>query len=80
MKFGLRFPKLGVLAAALMVIPAWFLFNHVKTGFMPDMDEGAFVLDYVMPSGTSLQEKLPSAAGWLYHGLAVTAIAAYMPA
>src|SRR5580658_3188190 len=56
LKFGLRFPRLGVLAALLMVLPAWFLFNHVKTGFMPDMDEGAFVVDYFMPVGTSLGE------------------------
>jgi len=56
LKFGLRFPRLGVLAAVLMVFPAWFLFNHVKTGFMPDMDEGAFVVDYFMPVGTSLAE------------------------
>ncbi len=40
----------------LMIFPAWFLFNHVKTGFMPDMDEGAFVVDYFMPVGTSLAE------------------------
>jgi CzcA family heavy metal efflux pump len=56
LKFGLRFPRLGVLAAILMIFPAWFLFNHVKTGFMPDMDEGAFVVDYFMPVGTSLGE------------------------
>ena len=56
LRFGLRFPRLGVLAALLMVFPAWFLFNHVKTGFMPDMDEGAFVVDYFMPVGTSLGE------------------------
>ncbi len=56
LKFGLRFPRLGVLAALLMVLPAWFLFNHVKSGFMPDMDEGAFVVDYFMPVGTSLAQ------------------------
>ena len=28
----------------------------LKIGFMPDMDEGAFVLDYFMPAGTSLAE------------------------
>jgi CzcA family heavy metal efflux pump len=56
LKFGLRFPRLGVLAALLMVFPAWYLFNNVKSGFMPDMDEGAFVVDYFMPVGTSLAE------------------------
>ena len=28
----------------------------LETGFMPEMDEGAFVLDYFMPVGTSLAE------------------------
>jgi CzcA family heavy metal efflux pump len=56
LKTGLRFPRLGVLAALLMVLPAWWLFDHVKSGFMPDMDEGAFVVDYFMPVGTSLAQ------------------------
>jgi CzcA family heavy metal efflux pump len=56
LKAGLRFPRLGVLAALLMVFPAWWLFDHVKSGFMPDMDEGAFVVDYFMPVGTSLAQ------------------------
>ncbi|MEO8377119.1 MAG: efflux RND transporter permease subunit, partial [Candidatus Sumerlaeota bacterium] len=29
---------------------------HQETGFLPDMDEGGFVLDYTMPVGTSLSE------------------------
>jgi CzcA family heavy metal efflux pump len=28
--------------------------THVERGFLPTMDEGAFVLDYFLPSGTSL--------------------------
>jgi CzcA family heavy metal efflux pump len=56
LKFGLRFPRFGILAALLMVFPAWWLFDHVKSGFMPDMDEGAFVVDYFMPVGTSLAQ------------------------
>jgi CzcA family heavy metal efflux pump len=32
------------------------VYYNLGTGFLPDMDEGAFVLDYIMPSGTSLQE------------------------
>ena len=30
--------------------------STLETGFMPDMDEGAFVLDYNMPVGTSLAQ------------------------
>ena len=53
---GLRRPHLTLLVALLAVLPGWWLFHHVETGFMPDMDEGAFVLDYEMPVGTSLAE------------------------
>src|SRR5262249_13256933 len=51
---GLRRPRLGVALALAMILPAWWLFHHVKTGFMQEMDEGAFVVDYQMPVGTSL--------------------------
>jgi CzcA family heavy metal efflux pump len=35
---------------------AWKLFGKLETGFMPEFDEGAFVIDYKMPAGTSMQE------------------------
>ena len=56
LKVGLRFPKTVMLLALLAVVPGWWLFQHLETGFMPDMDEGAFVLDYNMPVGTSLAQ------------------------
>jgi CzcA family heavy metal efflux pump len=40
----------GVLVASIII------YNLLGTGFLPDMDEGAFVLDYRTPPGTSLQE------------------------
>ena len=51
-----------MLLALLAVVPGWWLFQHVETGFMPDMDEGAFVLDYEMPVGTSLLKPTRSCA------------------
>ena len=36
--------------------PAGGCSHHLETGFMPEMDEGAFILDYWMPVGTSLSE------------------------
>jgi CzcA family heavy metal efflux pump len=56
LRVGLRFPRSAVLLALLAVIPGWWLATHLETGFMPDMDEGAFVLDYNMPVGTSLNQ------------------------
>ena len=35
---------------------AAFLFLRLGTGFLPEMDEGSFVLDYRTPPGTSLAE------------------------
>ena len=52
----LRFPRTAVLLSLLAVVPGWLLYAHIETGFMPEMDEGAFVLDYEMPVGTSLPE------------------------
>jgi multidrug efflux pump subunit AcrB len=34
----------------------FFLYLQIGSGFMPEMDEGAFVLDYTAPPGTSLIE------------------------
>lgn len=34
----------------------WLAFGRVKSGFMPGMDEGGFILDYNAPPGTSLEE------------------------
>jgi CzcA family heavy metal efflux pump len=40
---------------ALMVLGV-FLYTHLESDFLPQMDEGGFVLDYVAPWGTSLAE------------------------
>ena len=52
----LRFPRLVILAAVLVAVPGVWIVTHMESGFMPAMDEGAFVLDYMMPVGTSLVE------------------------
>lgn len=42
--------------APLLVVAGVIGFHSVGTGFLPEMDEGAFVLDYVSPGGTALVE------------------------
>ncbi|MDR3718560.1 MAG: efflux RND transporter permease subunit [Bryobacteraceae bacterium] len=42
-------------AAGVLLITVG-IYYQLGSGFLPEMDEGAFVLDYVMPSGTSLDE------------------------
>jgi len=46
---------LGGLCAILIVI-SYFSYKALGTGLLPAMDEGGFILDYVTPPGSSLQE------------------------
>ncbi len=43
-------------ATVAVVVVSIGIYYRLGSGFLPEMDEGAFVLDYVMPSGTSLEE------------------------
>ncbi len=52
----LRHTRRIVVAALVLVIVGWGLWQLVQTGFLPEMDEGAFVLDYFTPGGTALNE------------------------
>lgn len=54
-----RLLKTRFAAIALVVvilIATWFIYNNIGSSFMPDMDEGSFVLDYATQPGTSLEE------------------------
>ncbi len=56
LRWTLRWPRLVIGLALLAVVPGWLFFQNLKSGFMPDMDEGAFILDYFLPVGTSLAQ------------------------
>src|SRR5207253_5347916 len=52
--FGHRHAAL--LATVIVVVLGVLVYSRVETGFLPEMDEGGFVLDYRLPPGTSLAE------------------------
>jgi len=52
----LRRPALVLVPLAVMGVAGWLAFRNVGSGFMPSMDEGGFIIDYVSPPGTSLGE------------------------
>jgi len=52
----LRHTRRIVVAALALVMVGWGLWRLVETGFLPEMDEGAFVIDYWTPGGTALTE------------------------
>ncbi len=46
---------LGVLCLLLVAV-SWLSYQQLGRGLLPAFDEGGFILDYVMPAGSSLQE------------------------
>lgn len=54
--WSLLHPRMILLTSAVIVAGMVTIYFQLGSGFLPEMDEGAFVLDYRMPAGTSLQE------------------------
>ncbi|MGD0921260.1 MAG: efflux RND transporter permease subunit [Terriglobia bacterium] len=55
-RWALRRRWIVVGGAAFSVALSLFLYYRAETGFLPEMDEGGYVLDYLTPPGTSLAE------------------------
>jgi multidrug efflux pump subunit AcrB len=54
--FFIRRPVLSILFVLCLLVSIIYILPRLKTGFLPEMDEGSIVLDYKSPSGTSLEE------------------------
>ncbi len=52
----LRVPALAILGAAASVIVAYFVYNNIGTDYLPPLDEGAFVLDYITPPQSTMAD------------------------
>jgi CzcA family heavy metal efflux pump len=49
-------PALLALTCLLLVVGAYFSYQALGSDLLPEMDEGAFIIDYLTPAGTSLTE------------------------
>jgi CzcA family heavy metal efflux pump len=56
LRAALRFRCLTLLACAAVLVSAVFIYWHLESDFLPDFDEGGFIIDYNAPPGTSLTE------------------------
>lgn len=56
LRWSLYHPRVVVLASVAIMAISVVIYFQLGSGFLPDMDEGAFVLDYRTPAGTSLEE------------------------
>ncbi len=53
---ALRFRWLTLLACCAVLVSAVFIYQRLQSDFLPEFDEGGFVIDYWAPPGTSLTE------------------------
>jgi CzcA family heavy metal efflux pump len=53
---ALHHPRRVIVAGVVLAGAGYAAYRRVETGFLPEMDEGAFVLDYWAPGGTALAE------------------------
>jgi CzcA family heavy metal efflux pump len=49
-------PWISFILVSLLIVSMVLILPKLETGFLPEMDEGSIVLDYVSPPGTSLIE------------------------
>ena len=56
LRWSLAHPYPFLVSIVPILFVTVFTFNHLATGFFPEFDEGAFVIDYKLPAGTSLTE------------------------
>jgi multidrug efflux pump subunit AcrB len=49
-------PWTVVAGSVVLILSGAIALRFAETGFLPEMDEGAFVLDYISPGGTALAE------------------------
>lgn len=52
----LRQPTIVILLSAVILAVSLLMFNRLGTDFLPKLDEGSYVLDYLLPPGTSLEQ------------------------
>lgn len=54
----LRFPRMALSAAAILIVASILIFTRFGAEFIPQLDEGSLVLQFVRPSGISLKESI----------------------
>jgi CzcA family heavy metal efflux pump len=54
--FALVRPRWMAAFAVLLIVASYFCYGALGSDLLPAMDEGGFIIDYVMPAGSSLQE------------------------
>jgi multidrug efflux pump subunit AcrB len=51
-----RLPALSVVAALISVVVAYGVYQNLGSDYLPPLDEGAFILDYITPPQSTLED------------------------
>ena len=53
---ALERPRLLAIFSVILIALSYVCYHFADSGLLPEMDEGGFVIDYIMPAGSSLAE------------------------
>ena len=56
LRFALEHPFVLALFTLVLIGGSYYCYNHTGSDLLPKMDEGGFIVDYIMPAGSSLRE------------------------
>jgi multidrug efflux pump subunit AcrB len=56
LRFVLTYPFALVAACLALIVSSFFCYRALGSDLLPAMDEGGFILDYLMPAGSSLAD------------------------
>ncbi len=56
LRIALRFRWITLLACGTVLVSSVFIYRQLDSDFLPDFDEGGFIIDFNAPPGTSLTE------------------------
>ena len=56
LRLFIRVPVLAIVGAVASVVVAYFIYNNIGSDYLPPLDEGAFILDYITPPQSTLAD------------------------
>jgi multidrug efflux pump subunit AcrB len=56
LRFTLQHPIALIVFALVLIGGSYLCYSHTGSDLLPAMDEGGFIVDYIMPAGSSLEE------------------------
>jgi multidrug efflux pump subunit AcrB len=56
LRFVLGYPLVLAAWSVVLIVASYFCYKALGTDLLPAMDEGGFIMDYLMPAGSSLED------------------------